>query len=206
MIASYQMVRRLQSLWGLADPDRDNAPEGKMARLWAEKSGLPTKKEQEAMKSRLDDLKKTIKTKTVAVFPVRVSGKSDPQIALRLANMLTKAGFGHAEPVDGDPKLDIKPNTNQMRIAWDLARAFRDYLRQNPPTADYALLADYGIGQARDGKTEVGGVQYVLCDRNGGWVVVALRNSHQPDFQKINPQSPDDCNRLVVEAITSDLR
>jgi len=32
------------------------------------------------------------------------------------------------------------------------------------------------------------------------------RNSHQSDFQRINPQSPDDCNRLVVEVITNDLR
>src|SRR5208337_4056041 len=109
----------------------------------------------------------------VAVFPVRVSGRGDPQVAARLAKMLTKEGFGHAEPVDAGPKLDIKPNTNQMRITWDIARGFQDFLRKNPPAADYALLADYGIGRSSDGKTEVGGVQYVLCDRSGGWVVVA---------------------------------
>jgi len=206
MIACYQMVRRLQSLWGLADPNRNDAPRGKMATLWREKSGLPPQSEQEGMKSRMDDLKKRIKSSTVAVFPVRVSGKSDPQLAARLAKMLTKEGFGHAESVAADPKLDIKPNTNQLRIIWDIARAFQDFLRKNPPVADYALLADYGIGRTGEGKTEVGGVQYVLCDRSGGWVVVALRNSHQADFQKINPQSPDDCNRLIVEAISSELR
>jgi hypothetical protein len=206
MVASYQMVCRLQGLWGLADPNRSDAPKGKMAKVWADKSGLPPKSEQEAMKSRLTGLKKTIKTSTVAVFPVRVSGKSDSQVAVRLAKMLTKEGFGRAEPVSTEPKFDIKPNTNQMRIVWDIARAFQEFLRTNPPAADYALLADYGIGRTRDGKTEVGGVQFVLCDRNGGWVVVTLRNSRQPDFQQINPQSPDDCNRLVVEAITNDLR
>ena len=207
MIASYQLVCRLQGLWGLADSNRKDVPEGKMARLWAEKSGLPTKNEQEAMKSRLNDLKKAIKTSTIAVFPVRVSGKSDAQVAMRLAKMLTKEGLGRAEPVSSDhPKVGIKPSTNQTRIVWDIARAFQDFLRKNPPAADYALFADYGIGRTGDGKTEVGGVQFVLCDRNGGWVVVALRNSHQPDFQQINPQSPDDCNRLVVEALTNDLR
>jgi hypothetical protein len=206
MIASYHLVCRLQGPWGLADPNRKDAPQGKMARLWAEKSALPPKSEQEAMKSRLDGLKKTIKTCTVAVFPVRVSGKGDEQVAARLAEMLTKAGFGRAKPAGADPKLDIKPNTNQTRIVWDIARALRDFLRKNPPAADYALLADYGIGRTPDGKMEVGGVQFVLCDRKGDWVLVTLRNSHQPDFQQINPQSPDDCNRLVVEAITSDLR
>jgi hypothetical protein len=206
MIASYQMFSRLQGLWGLADPNRKDAPEGKMARLWAEKSGTPTKGEQEAMKPRLDSLKKTAKTSTVAVFPVRVTGKSNEQVAVRLAELLSKGDFGHAEPVSADPKLDIKPNTNQLRITWDLARAFQDYLRKNPPAADYALLADYGIGRNRDGKSEVGGVQFVLCDRSGGWVIVALQNSHHSEFHKLNPQSPDDCNRLVAEAIGKELR
>lgn len=206
MIASYHLVCRLQGVWGLADPNRGDAPEGKMAKLWAAKSGLPPKSEREAMQSRLNGLKKTIKTSTVAVFPVRVSGKSDEQVAVRLAEMLSQEGFGRAEPAGADPKLDIKPSTNQTRIVWDVARAFRDFLRKNPPAADYALIADYGIGRTADGKTEVGGVQLVLCDRQGDWVLVTLRNSHQPDFRQINPQSPDDCNRLVVEAITNDLR
>jgi len=206
MIASYHLACRLQGLWGLADPLRTDAPEGKMARLLAAKSGLPPKSEQEAIKSRWNGLKKTIKTSTVAVFPVRVSGKSDAQVAVRLAKMLTKEGFGRAEPVSTDPKLDIKPNISQTRIGWDIARAFQDFLRKNPPATDYALLADYGIGRTPDGKTEVGGVQFILCDRKGDWVMVAGRNSHQPDFQQINPQSADDCNRLVVEAITNDLR
>ena len=49
MIAGYHLVCRLQGVWGLADPNRQDAPEGKMARLWAEKSGLPPKSEREAM-------------------------------------------------------------------------------------------------------------------------------------------------------------
>ena len=200
MIASYHLVCRLQGLWGLADPNRKDAPEGKMARLWVEKSALPPKSEQEAVTVRLNGLKKRIKTSTVAVFPVRVSGKSDEQVAARLAAMVTKEGCGRAVPVSTDPKLDIKPNTNQTRIVWDIARAFRDFLRKNPPATDYALLADYGIGRTPAGKTEVGGVQFIVCDRKGDWVLVTGRNSHQPDFQQIDPQSPDDCNRLVVEA------
>ena len=200
MIASYQLVSRLKGLWGLADPNRKDAPQGKMAKLWAEKSGLPPKSELDAMQSRLSGLKKTIKTSTIAVFPVRISGKERRAGRRAARGNAHQKGLGHAEPVQTDPKLDIKPNTNQTRIVWDIARAFQDFLRKNPPAADYALLADYGIGRTPDGKTEVGGVQFVLCDRKGGWVLVDLRNSHQPDFQRINPQSPDDCNRLVVEA------
>jgi hypothetical protein len=79
-------------------------------------------------------------------------------------------------------------------------------LRKDPPAADYALFADYGIGRSADGKPVVGGVQLVVCDRAGDWVFLDLRNSHHPDFQQINPRSPDDCNRLVIEAIKNDLR
>jgi hypothetical protein len=207
MAASYHLVRRLDGLLGLTDLNGKDAPEGKMAKRWAEKSGLPTKGEREAMKLRLKDLKKAIKTSTIAVFPVSISGKSDDQIAARLAAMLTEKGLGHAEPIKTDPKLDIKPNTNQQRIAWDTAKAFKSFLRKNPPAADYALFAAYGVACTHDdGKTMVGGIQFILCDRKGDWVLVALRNSHQPDFQRIDPQSPDDCNRVVVEAITNELR
>jgi len=206
MIASYHLFRRLQGPFGLAEPNEKDAPEGKMARLMAEKSGLPSKSELEAIMARQDALKKIIKTATIAVYPVRVSGKSDEKLAGQLAEMLTKKGLGRAETVSTDPKLDIKPNTNQTRIAWDAARAFQDFLHKNPPTAEYALLADYGIAQLHDGKTKVGGVQFILCNRKGDWVLVGLRNSHHPEFQQINPQSPDDCNRVVVEALANDLR
>ena len=77
---------------------------------------------------------------------------------------------------------------------------------KDPATADYALLADYGIGRTPDGKTVVGSVQVIVCDRKGDWVLVAGQISRQPDFQRINPQSPDDCNHLAVELLTNELR
>lgn len=206
MAASYNLVRRLDGILELTDPNEKDAPEGKMAKLFAEKSGLPTKAERQAMTLRLKGLKEAIKTSTIAVFPVSVSGKSDDLIAGRLAAMLTEKGLGQAKPTGVDPKLDIKPNTNQARIAWDTAKAFQSFLRKNPPTADYAMFVAYGIAQTHDGKTMVGGVQFVLCDRKGDWILVVLRNSHQPDYQRINPQSADDCNRVVVEAMASELR
>jgi hypothetical protein len=206
MLACYQLVLRLQGPWKLADPNRSDAPEGKMAQLWAEKSGTPTKGESDAMQKRLAGLKKAIKTSSLAVYPVRISGKSDPQTAGKLAELLAKAGFSRVEAADADAKLSIHPNTNQMRMAWDLARGFRDFLRKNPPATDYVLLVEYGIGRSADGKTQVGGVQIVLCDRKGDWVLVLVKNSHHPDFQRIDPQSPDDCNRLVAEVIGQELR
>jgi hypothetical protein len=206
MTASYCLVMQLQNVLGLSDPNRQDSPQGKMARLWEEKSGLPPNAEREAMQSRLGVLKKNIKTSTIAVYPAYVSGKSDAQLAARLAEMLASAGLGRAEAVDIDPKLNLQPNSNQTRIAWDMARAFRDFLRKNPPTTDYALVAAYGVGRSAEGKPAVDGVQFVICDRKGDWVLLDLKNDHHGEFQRINPRSPDDCNRLVVEALKNDLR
>jgi hypothetical protein len=93
LLASYHLVCRLRPLWGLADPSRKDAPEGKMARLAAEKSGLPSRAEREAIHSRLNTWRKSIKTSTVAVFPVHVSGRSDAKVAVALAEMLSHEGL-----------------------------------------------------------------------------------------------------------------
>jgi len=184
----------------LADPNRKDAPEGKMAKLWNEKSGIPSKAEREAMQARLKTFRHSIKTCTVAVY-VRISGENDAKAAEKLAKMLTRDGLGLDRAAGADLKLQIKPNTNQTRIAWDTARAFQDFLRKNPPAADFALLADYGIGRSPEGKTLVGGIDYVLCDHGGDWVLLDLSNEHHSDFQRIAPRSADDCNRLVVETL-----
>lgn len=205
MLACSYAVHQLRGLWNLADPNRKNAPEGKMAKLWAEKSALPPKAELEAIRTRTKTLKQTIKTSTLAVF-VRVSGANDAKAAEGLAAMLGRAELGQAQAAASQPKLQVQPNTNQMRILWDTARAFQDFVRKNPPSANYALLADYGIGRSLDGKTVVGGVEVIVCNRAGDWVLVGLQNNHHPQFQQINPVSPDDCNRLVVEMLKSDLR
>jgi hypothetical protein len=201
MEACLFLVNHLREPWGLADPMRKDAPEGKMSALLNKNSGIPPKDELDAMQPRRSALKKNIHSSTVAVYPVGVSGKSDEAAGLRLTQMLTKEGIGRAQSAGIDPKLDIPANTNQTKILWDIARAFQDFLRKNPPTADYALFADYGISRTPDGKTGVGGVQFVLCDRSGNWVLVDLQNSHHADFQRIDPQSVDDCNRLVVERL-----
>lgn len=78
---------------------------------------------------------------------------------------------------------------NEMKKLWDLARDFRDYVKKNPHDADYVLYADY---------IPRGYVHFVVCDRNGDWVIADLSNSTHPDFRAINPESVDGCNKLLV--------
>ena len=135
MIASLLLVNRLREPWGLSDPGRTDAPEGKMAQLWDKNSGLPPKNEREAIEQRRGELKGKIKTSTVAVLPVHVGGKSDRQAAVALAAMMTSEGLGRAQISTADPKLQVDGNTNELRILWDTARALQDFLRKNPQTA-----------------------------------------------------------------------
>jgi hypothetical protein len=203
MIASYHLVCRLQGLWGLADPNRKDAPEGKMAKLWNEKAGIPSKSEREALKKRLDDLKEKITTSKVTVYPIHLWEGSDKSGAIQLAKILNEAGICLAEPSDVDIKIKIKGNSNEQKVLWDTARAFRDFLRNNPPATEYALLASYGISSPSDGKHEAGAVHLILCDQKGDWVLVDYQNSHHPDFQSIAPKSLEDCNRLAVVRLKS---
>lgn len=205
MLASHYAVGQLREFWKLADPNRRDAPQGKMAKLWNEKSALPPETERDAVKPRLDALKKNLDASTIAVFPIRGLDANSPTTAEQLAVMLTKAGLGRAKAVDTAVNFEIQPTTNQTRAIWDVARVFREYLRKHPPEADYALLATYRLGRLPDGKSIVGGIELTLCDRNGDWVLVTLRNSHHADFQQINPQSADDCNRLLIEILKTSL-
>ena len=49
-------------------------------------------------------------------------------------------------------------------------------------------------------------VHFVVCDREGEWVIVDFQNDHHGDFQSIDPKTPDDCGRLVAKRLQGYLR
>jgi hypothetical protein len=195
------IVKRLDKVWDLADPMRENAPQGKMAELMNKRSALPPEKEIADMKKRLVVLKEKIATSKVTVYPIHLWEGSDESGAVQLAKSINESGICQAEPSGIDTKIRIKGDPNEQKILWDTARAFRDFLRKNPPATQYALLADYGISPASDGKHEVGHVHLILCDKSGDWVLADFQNSHHPDFQNIAPKSVEDCNRLALKRL-----
>ena len=201
MTCSIFLARKVQRLWKLANPLRNNAPKGKMADLWREKSSLPPQGELDAMKGRLEAMKQDIKNSKVTVYPVRVRGKGDGPCAVELTAMLNEQALCQAVHTDADPNLDIKGNYNEQKVLWDTARAFQQYVKKHEPATPYALFADYGIGRGTDGEVKVGGVHFIVCNRAGDWVIVDFQNSHQPDFKSIQPKSEEDCNRLVVKRL-----
>ena len=150
------------------------------------------------MNDRLKAVKDKIATSTVTVYPVHLWTGSNESSADQLADVLNQQGICQAVASDTDPKLSVKGDPNEQKVLWDTAQSFRQFLRDNPPTTQYALLADYGLGRLADGQQSVNHVHLILCERTGDWVLVDFQNSHHPDFQSINPETIDDCNRLAA--------
>jgi hypothetical protein len=203
MSCSIFMGRKVQKLWGLPDPLRERAPEGKMAAYWTRQSGVPAKAELAAMKDRLEKMKAGINTSRVTVYPVRLQPDTDRECADELAGLLSREKICQAVVADADPKLQTPGDPNEQKVLWDTAKAFREYIRQHPPATQYALYADYIIGSSHSGKMHVGGVHFIVCDRAGDWVIVDFQNSHHPNFQAIDPKSKQDCNRLLAKRLAA---
>lgn len=179
------LVERLRPVLKLDDPSRADArPPGRFAQLMAERSGLPPEAERAAMQPRLDALK-AARPRQLAIYA------PNPE---RLGELVQAEGLGQVRAAAAAPELSVAPNMNEQKVLWDQARAFRDFIRQHPPDADYALYAAY-LGTAM--------VHFVVSNRAGEWVIVDFQNDHHPDYQSIAPKSADDCARLVVKRLAS---
>jgi hypothetical protein len=201
---SLLLVERLRAPFGLNEETARAATPGKFARLMEERSGLPPENERAALPQRQKELRNQRKTITLMIFPARVTDAADPATATQLVKMITDAGLCKAAPAPQALLLKAsRGDPNELKVLWDLAREFREYVRSNPPAADYVLYADYGfIPQT----SQVGFVHFTICDRKGEWVVVDLQNSLQPDFQTVNPTSIMGCNVLLVKRLGSYLK
>lgn len=174
------------------------AKEGKMAQLWARKSGLPDEAELEAIKHRREIMNQAGKDRTLMVFPVKVNNETERAAAQELADTITDGRLAEVQVAEAEPRFELEPTSNEQRRLWDLARAFRDHVRAHPPETDYALYAEYLI---RTDRQQVHTVHFIVCDRAGNWVIVDFQNEYQPDFKKLKPESRADCSQLVARRL-----
>jgi hypothetical protein len=172
---------------------------GELEKAWSVKTGIPLEAEEKAMEEALALLKKAGRETQVVIFPVRVKGKVDREGAEQLASLLNDQKLCKARVAEQDPNFDIQGNSNQMRVLWDMARAFRDYMKENKAET-YTLYADYMLSP-KDGR--VHGVHFAICDPKGDWVIVDLQNNHQDDFNAVDPKGVKGCNELVVRRFAS---
>ncbi len=196
------LVNGLREPLGLPDPFRPDGFEGRLTRRMAERTGLPTSSERAAMQKAIETARANAASSDLLVFPILAAGRPDPKQAAHLAEMLRSVPFGKADVATAQPAIEIPPVPNEQQRLWRMARGFRDYLRQSPAAAGYALFAEYTF--APDGRPFT--VHLVLCDRSGEWVLVDFQNDHSPDFQSLDLKAGDDCDRLVAKRLARLLR
>ena len=142
---------------------------------------------------------------TLMVFASRINGTTvDTASAGNLAKLINESGLCRAVTAEEPVLLKASlADPNEMKKLWDLASEFRDYAKQNPLDADYVLYPDYIFNPQN---WEWGLVHFVVCDRNGDWVIVDMQNSHHPDYQSIKPISREGCDNLLVKRLEGYLR
>ncbi|MBU0754622.1 MAG: hypothetical protein KJ645_05750 [Planctomycetes bacterium] len=191
------LAERVKPALVLKTPGENDGP-GPLERQMSEKSGIPAGEEWDAMEKRLSLLRKNCPEARITIFPVRKGDQIDRNGAEQLATLLNEKKLCNALVAEEAPHFDIKPDSNEQRILWDMARSFKDYVKNHKSTTDYALYADYMLNEE---KGFVGAVHFALCDRQGDWVIVDYQNNHHDDFESISPKSVKDCTRLAMKRL-----
>ena len=198
------VCRRLAPVMGLDKlPKKELAEDTKQALREMRAALPPESSEFAAIEKRLEAMKKAGTSARVMVYPTRVGGDhTDQTSATHLAELLNEAKLCQATVAKTGPVLKGEGWPNEAAVLWLFARAARSYIRQHPVDSDYVLFADYWDSPRKT----TWAVHFVVCDRAGDWVIVDLQNSHQKDFQRINPKTLADGDRLMLERLKTYLR
>ncbi len=205
MTMSVLLVQRLSPQLGLDEQTAKAAKPGRMAVIMDQRSGLPPANERAALPERQQAMKRALPGATLLVYPARIVGnETSAPGATNVVRLLNQAGLCKALPAGQAIRLKASQvDPNELKALWDLAREFRDFVRTNPPAADYALYADYAFNPQN---AEQGFVHFVVCDRKGEWVIVDMQNSHHPDYRSVGIISRDHCDQLLVKRLKSYLK
>jgi Flp pilus assembly protein TadD len=197
------VCRRLIPVMGLDKlPKKELAEEKKQALREMRQTRPPEQSEFAAMDKRLGAMAGS--SAGVMVYHTRVGGDhTDQSSATHLAELLNEAGLCQATVAKTGPVLKGEGWPDESTVLWLFAHAARSYVRQHPADSDYVLFVDYWDSPRTKATWAV---HFVVCDRAGDWVIVDLQNSHHKDFQRINPKTLADGDRLVLERLKTYLR
>jgi len=196
MDACVFVVERLRPALNLGDPRSGSAPAGPIAERMRRAGGVPDSKELDAIAGRTKAFCAKRATATIAICPTRVNGAFSEESAATIARELAAAHWTVPAPTADGPRAPRPSTMNQQQVAWSLARELSAWTRTHAPDAEYALMADYLIGEKG-----VLGVQFAICDRKGEIVMVDVQNDHQKAFKSIAPRDAAQCDRLVAQQV-----
>jgi hypothetical protein len=205
MTMSVLLVERLGPQLGLNEATAKAAKPGKLAAIMDQRSGLPPENERAALPERQQAMKQALPNAMLLVYPARIGGdRISVPSATNVVRLINQAGLCKAVQAEQTVLLKTSlADPNELKTLWNLAREFRNFVRANPPAADYALYADYVFNPQN---AEQGFVHFVVCDRKGEWVIVDMQNSHHPDYQSVGVISSDRCDQLLVKRLAGSLK
>ncbi len=205
MILLNFVVERLSAQLGLNEETAKNRSRKLEEELTANSGYAPAIEREERMPARLKTMKESRPKATLLVAGVRIGGAVNVTNSADLAKRIGQAKlFESVVAARKPPLLEARlTDGDQMRYLWTIAREFQAYVKKNPPDADYVLYADYIFDRQH---WQQGGVQFVVCDRQGEWVIAELTNSDQQDYQRVKPISAEGCDKLLVDRLADRLR
>lgn len=167
--------------------------------------GSPAEAELAKCRQAFQQMQSHLGESRVAVQPVlfidethRTWRRNLAVILAREAGPLTTAEL--TVPRGGTPAVSpTELGHNQLRYLWERAAVYSDWVKADPPAADYVWIAEiWGHG----GK--VGAIHFYVLDARGQIAYCRLYNSHQ--FGPNLPLQGDAAIKLIVRRLFEDLR
>lgn len=177
--------------WTKGRPVRD----GKFAKGWKERSGVPDPKELAAMRTRTSALRGDLAKARIAVLPTLANGAHDVESATRLATAIAKELGCSCTAVAEGAKLAVEASSNEQKRLWDLARAAKEAVTKAPiANADHVLVADFGV----DAEGKHCFLHVVLVTAAGEFVIADFQNDQSRAVAKAMPKTLADAETLLV--------
>ena len=176
--------------------------EGAFGARWRQRSGLPDPKELAAMRQRTTRLRDGLDAARLVVLPTLVQGGHDEASSARLATQLQQDVGGKVVAGATANRLTVAPSANEQKRLWDLARGLGAALAKQPIDGDYAVVVDLGL----DPDGGHGFVHVVVCTAKGEVVLADFANDQNPLFQRIQPETTADAERVAVAMLAQLLR
>ena len=127
---------------------------------------------------------------SVTVYPVSVvlGSKSVHEEALtaEIIDFLIKEKLAVPVMAEGVIDIPVKWGIDQSKMAKQSAINFCEQIKGDEITTDYVLLVEILCNAS---ETEVRGVHYFLCDKDGNLANGGLTNSHWAEFEEVKPHS-----------------
>ncbi len=202
MTCSVFLVQQLRPTLHLADPMRQDAPEGKLAARMKTQSGIPAQKELDAMQTRLATLRQADGKAAWKVYPARIGAEWSAASATELADLLTRQGLAQATAVTEPIRFTTSKTSNEQQTLWSGARSLQQAVRAMGAGKEYLLFADFLMASDK----KAGAVHCYVLTPDGELVIVDFQNSHHEDFQRIAPGSASACCQLVATRLAGHLR